>query len=1024
MVAMTDLTERGLESLIVRHLTGEDGLAATPLAQRIAEGPVTYGGSGYYLGAPADYDPATALDVAQLLTFLRATQGAKLAKLGIADPADPANTHRRDLLARLSRELTARGVVDVLRRGLKHRSEHLDLWFGTPTPGNDEAARLHRLNRLSVTRQLHFGQASQRPSIDLCVFVNGLPFATIELKNTFTGQDYRHAIEQYKRDRDPRELLFQPGRCAVHIALDELQAHTCTVLRGGGSKFLPFNRGHGDGAGNPPVGHGLRTSYVWEGILAPASLANILENFAHQVKKKAPKGDGLEVIWPRYHQLDAVRRLLEDVKTHGAGRRYLIQHSAGSGKSRTIAWLVTQLVGARGPGGGPAFNSVVVVTDRRLLDGQLGATVQATAQMRHLVARAESAQQLRQHLREGRKIIVTTVQKFPHIHEAIDDLKDRTFAIVIDEAHSGQGGRASTAVNAALGGSVVNRAPVATPTTDDTGGVDDPEDSVNNELERRIRDRKLLDTASYFAFTATPKNRTLELFGTPDPADGSVARRPFHAYSMKQAILEGFILDVLQNVTPIDSYYTLGSRIPDDPEFDAKRARRRLHRYVEGHPDALRAKAEIVAEHFLRNVAHRIGTKARAMIVCDGIANAIAWWRAISAALVERRSEWRAIIAFSGEHAVDGVPQTETSLNGFPSNDIAAKVCTDPYRILVCADKFQTGYDEPLMHTMYVDKMLSGVKAVQTLSRLNRACPDKHDTFVLDFRNPLQAIEDAFQPFYRATLLAAETDPNKLHDLKAELDAAGVYDQAMVDHFAKVFLSAAPREELEPLLSPAVEAYTNDLDSEQQIKFKGGVRTFCRTYDFLAAVLPWGHVAWESLSIFLSVLVHRLPAPLDEDLAKGILESVTLDAYRLEKRNTTRLLLVDDDGLIDPIPIGSAGGGKPEPEMDRLSNIIKAFNAEFGADLPEGAGPRLLQRLQDNVAPRVATDQRYVNAAANTPHNARSEHDAALGRAMETFLQEDITVYKMYVENQVFKSFVDNFVYRLNTEPPLAYPTA
>ena len=327
------------------------------------------------------------------------------------------------------------------------------------------------------------------------------------------------------------------------------------------------------------------------------------------------------------------------------------------------------------------------------------------------------------------------------------------------------------------------------------------------------------------------------------------------------------------------------------------------------------------------------------------------------------------------------------------------------------------------MHTMYVDKMLSGVKAVQTLSRLNRACPDKHDTFVLDFRNPLQAIEDAFQPFYRATLLAAETDPNKLHDLKAELDAAGVYDQAMVDHFAKVFLSAAPREELEPLLSPAVEAYTNDLDSEQQIKFKGSVRTFCRTYDFLAAVLPWGHVAWESLSIFLSLLVHRLPAPLDEDLAKGILESVTLDAYRLEKRNTTRLLLVDDDGLIDPIPIGSAGGGKPEAEMDRLSNIIKAFNAEFGADLPEGAGPRLMQRLQDNVAPRVATDQRYVNAAANTPHNARSEHDAALGRAMETFLQEDITVYKMYVENQVFKSFVDNFVYRLNTEPPLAYPT-
>ena len=703
------------------------------------------------------------------------------------------------------------------------------------------------------------------------------------------------------------------------------------------------------------------------------------------------------------------------MSTHGVGRRYLVQHSAGSGKSRTIAWFVNQLVGVRGPDGTPAFGTVIVVTDRRLLDSQLGATVQATAQMRHLVARADSAENLRQFLRDGRKVVVTTVQKFPFILNEIAELADRHFAIVIDEAHSSQGGRASAAVNRTLSGGTADASTVDTDADDVADG--DPEDYINDALTRRIRDRRFLDGASYFAFTATPKNRTLEMFGTPEAPDanGNVRHRPFHAYSMKQAIEEGFILDVLQNVTPIQSYYTLASRIADDPEFDAKRARSRLHRYVEGHPEALRTKAGIVVDHFLGSVAHRIGHRARAMVVCDGIGNAIAWWRAITAELVAQRSQWKAIIAFSGEHDVDGRKETEATLNGFPGSDIPEQVRTDPYRILVCADKFQTGYDEPLMQTMYVDKLLAGVKAVQTLSRLNRECPGKHDTFVLDFRNNLSAIKDAFQSFYRTTILAAETDPNKLHDLKATLDGAGVYDETEVDAFVRMFLSDAPRDQLEPLLNPAVEAYTHNLDSDQQIAFKGSARTFCRTYDFLGTVLSWGRTEWEKLSIFLNLLVPRLPAPEDEDLAKGILESVTLDTYRVERRNRTNILLQDQDAEIEPVPIGPPGGGKRDPEMDRLSNILNMFNAEFGNLFPEGAGERLVQHLHDNVAPRVAADQRYRNAATNTPQHALVEHDAAVGRAMQTFIEEDVQVYRVFEEDAAFRQFVLRAVYQLTS---------
>lgn len=1003
----TDTSEKGLETLIMRHMTGTDGLAVVP--NQAAERTPPYGGTGYIAGSAQDYDRAHALDVPQLFAFLRATQPEAFERLALADANDARDIKRLKFLTRLFGEIGKRGVIDVLRKGIEHHpAGHFALFYATPSPGNAKAERLHAENRFSITRQLAYSMDETRRALDLCLFINGLPIITFELKNSLTKQTVEDAVQQYKRDRDPREPLFEFGRCAVHFAVDDSEVRMCTELRGKGSWFLPFNKGHNDGAGNPPNRHGIKTDYLWKEVLTPGGLTNILENYAQIVEEKDPRTarKKRKQVWPRYHQLGVVRQALADLRAEGSGKRYLIQHSAGSGKSNSIAWLAHQLIGLRRDGEqatGEVFDSVIVVTDRRLLDQQIQITIKQFMQVGATVGHAERSGDLRKFIQDGKKIIVSTVQKFPFILDEIETEGGRTFAIVIDEAHSSQGGKTSAAISQALGA----------PAEDEDAGPD-PEDTVNAALEKRMAARKMLTNASYFAFTATPKNKTLEMFGEPLPpdAEGKVKHRPFHSYTMKQAVEEGFILDVLKAYTPVDSYYKLVKRTDDDPEFDTKRAKKKLRRYVESHDHAIQLKAEIMVDHFHEQViaTAKIGGQARAMVITSGIERAIQYYHAFKAYLAERKSPYQAIVAFSGEHEYHGANVSEASLNGFSSGDIAGKIQSDPYRFLICADKFQTGYDEPLLHTMYVDKPLSGIKAVQTLSRLNRAHPQKHDCFVLDFQNNSEAITFAFQDYYRTTLLAEETDPNKLHDLKAALDAAQVYLPEQVRQVVERFLGGADRDQLDPILDACVAVYVDRLDEDGQVDFKGKAKVFCRTYAFLSSVIPYSNAEWEKLSIFLDLLTPKLPVPKEEDLAKGILEAIDMDSYRVEKKAAMRIALADENAEIDPVPT-EGGGRRGEPELDRLSNILRTFNEQFGTLFADT--DRVAQRIRDDIAPKVAADPGYRNAKDNTPHTARIAHDQALGRVMHLLLKEDTEVYKQFVQNDSFKRFVGDMVYAI-----------
>lgn len=1002
----TDISEKGLETIIMRCMTGTDGLdhakdgiAETPdeLASRKA------GGTGYIAGFARDYERAHALDVPQLFEFLHSTKPKIFEKIGLGSYRDTKDINRLKFLTRISSEIGKRGVIDVLRKGIEHHPiGHIDLFYGTPSEGNVKAMELHAQNRFSITRQLAYSADETRRALDLCLFINGLPIATFELKNSLTKQTVEDAVEQYRRDRNSREKLFEFGRCIVHFAVDDSEVRMCTELKSKASWFLPFNKGYNDGAGNPPNPEGLKTDYLWKEMLTPAGLTNILENYAQivEVKNKKTGKKKRNQIFPRYHQLDVVRKALADVQERGGGKRYLIQHSAGSGKSNSIAWLAHQLISVKRTGK-EIFDSVIVVTDRRILDDQIQNTIKQFMQVKATVGHAESAGDLRKFIEQGKKIIVSTVQKFPFILDEIAAVSDKTFAIIIDEAHSSQGGKTSAAMSKTLGAGK-------------DGEETDPEDTINAALEARINARKMLTNASYFAFTATPKHKTLEMFGDelPRDAEGKVKHRPFHIYTMKQAIEERFILDVLKSYTPVNSYYKLVKTCTDDPKYDTKKARKKLRRYVESNDHAIRLKAEIMVDHFHEQVlaAGKIGGQARAMVVTSGIERAIQYYHAIKTYLLERKSQYEAIVAFSGEYEYNGSKVTEASLNGFSSGDIADRIQVDPYRFLICAEKFQTGYDEPLLHTMYVDKPLEGIKAVQTLSRLNRAHPQKHDCFVLDFQNDSESIRYAFQDYYRTTLLAEETDPNKLNDLKTALDSAQVYSPQQVDEIVGLFLGGAERDKLDPILDICVAVYKESLDEDQQVDFKSKAKALCRTYDFLASILPYNNQEWEKLSIMLNLLTPKLPAPQEPDLSKGILEAIDMDSYRVEKKAAMRIALADEDAEIEPVPM-EAEGRKKEPELDYLSNIIKTFNEQFGTLFTDA--DRVVKRIREDIAPKVAADTAYKNAKENTPHTARMAHDQALGKVMQLLLKEDTQVYKQFVENESFRRFVGDMVYTL-----------
>ena len=981
--------ENGLEALIVKWLVEQNG---------------------YEQGTNADYNREYAVDETRLFRFLQDTQPDAMEKLGVFK----TELKKKQFLNRLQGELAKRGVIDVLRNGIKVYPADLVMFYLTPTENNVKARLMHEKNIFSVTRQLQYSMDNTKLALDMCVFINGLPVITFELKNQLTKQNVDDAVFQYQTDRDPRELLFQFKRCMVHFAVDDARVKFCTKICGKDSWFLPFDKGYNDGAGNPPNPDGLMTDYLWKDILTKGKLCRIIENYAQVIEEVDPetKKKSVKQVFPRFHQLDAVEKMLADVKENGVGKRYLIQHSAGSGKSNSIAWLAHQLIGLE-KDGHPMVDSVIVVTDRRILDKQIRDTIKQFMQVSNTVAWAEHSGELRQSITSGKRIIVTTIEKFPFIVPEIGaEHKDHKFAIIIDEAHSGQSGRNSAQMNLALSGLA----------TDEQA---DNEDKINAMMEGR----KLLTNASYFAFTATPKNKTLETFGVPYQDGDEIKHRPFHVYTMKQAIQEGFILDVLKYYTPIDSFYKLMKTVDDDPMFDKKRAQKRLRSFVENNEYTVAQKAEMMVEHFHEQVIAKgkIGGQARAMVITQNIPRCVEYYYAITRALANRHSPYKAIIAYSGEYKYGTEEQALTcaARNGFPDAVIPKTFKTDPYRILVVADMFQTGFDEPLLHTMYVDKTLYDIKAVQTLSRLNRSHPKKYDTFVLDFANKTSIIEEAFSRYYRTTILSGETDPNKLYDIIAIMEDYQVYTQEHVDTLVNLYLDGADRDKLDPILDSCAAVYKSFDDEEDKIKFKSAAKSFCRTYGFLGAILPYGNAEWEKLSIFLNLLIPKLPAPREDDLSQGILDAIDLDSYRIEARETMSIKLEDENAEVAPVPAGKVGH-IIDPEMDLLSVILSDFNDMFGNINWNDADNVRRQILE--IPAMVSRDEKYQNAMKNSDkQNARMESERALQQVIFDIMADNMELFKQFQDNPSFKKWLADMVFNLTYNPegkPYAIPGA
>lgn len=964
----TDTSEKGLETLIVNHLRDQQG---------------------YTQGVSSDYNVNYALDCGRVESFLRSTQAEKVEQSQIF-----ANEHnKRQFFERLKSEITKRGVIDVIRNGIKHNIHTFYMYYPLPSELNETAARQYDKNIFCVIRQLHYSKTNIELSLDVAVFLNGMPIITFELKNQFTKQNVTNAITQYRKDRDPKDPIFTPKRCVVHFAVDDDQVMMCTELKGLSSWFLPFNKGNEGGAGNPVNPNGLKTAYLWEETLSKKSLSDILENYAQVVKikdKKTGKVKKEACIFPRYHQLDAVRYFLSQTKEQGIGQRFLIQHSAGSGKSNTITWLAYQLVGLL-KDGHAVVDSVIVVTDRVNLDKQIKDNILLYNKLKGKVGWASSSKELRTELQAGKKIVITIVHKFSYILDEIGStLKDKKFAIIIDEAHSSQSGSLSSKMNAVLGGNHTDE--------------EDLEDKLNNIIESR----KMVKNANYYAFTATPKNKTLEMFGRSfKKEDGETGHCPHHLYTMRQAIQEGFIMDVLQHYTPYQSYYKVVKKDEElDPEFDRKQAQGKLRWWVESRPETVDKKATIIVKHFLEQVAGKgkLGGEARAMVVTAGIERAIDYYYAIKKKLEENGSKYKAIIAFSGEKDYHGEKCTESSINGFSSSEIEEMMETEPYRILVVADKFQTGYDQPLLHTMYVDKAISDIKAVQTLSRLNRCHPKKQDTFVLDFANDPDDIQIAFQKYYKATSLTRETDPNKLNDLISSIEETQIYTMEEVRTYNEKYYGNAPRAEIDPIIDTCVERF-KELDDEDQIKCKGNIKTFIRTYTFLAAILPYGSTEWEMLNTFYEFLLPKLPKLPFEDWAEGLLESINFDQLRVEKKAEKQITLENVDSEIDPIPTSEVNGGKREPDLVTLTTILDEFNTRFGGI--DWAYPDKVRSEIEALPAQLAQDEPFRNAVLQSnAMNIQIQGGEVLQQLILNNMAAQTELSRYFFQNEEFRNFI------------------
>lgn len=894
---------------------------------------------GYAEGNAADYSRELGMFKYDILKFLQDSQPKRWEKIAAIHGDDTDNR----VIQRLYKELDLRGALDVLRNGFTDYGVRFQMAFFRPASTlNPEASALYDKNSLKVYRQIYYSDKVKN-SVDVVLALNGLPIATMELKNQFTGQDVSNALKQYANTRDNREVLFAfKKRCLVHFAIDQDEVFMTTKLDGGKTYWLPFNKGYNKGKGNPPIEGNYRTSYMWEDVLRKDSWMEIIQRFIHlQVKEIESEGKIFkkeQLIFPRYHQLDAVRSISEAVLTRGVGKDYLIQHSAGSGKSNTIAWLSYRLSGLHNSKNERMFDSVIVITDRQVLDRQLQNTIYQFEHKSGLVQRIDKdSSQLANSLEQGANIIITTLQKFPYVIGKIGELPSRKYAIIIDEAHSSQGGEASKKMKEILAVKTLEDAEKAEQDDDYTG-----DDFIREQIEQSAASRGKQPNMSFFAFTATPKYKTLEVFGEKDDAGKP---KPFHLYSMRQAIEEGFILDVLQNYTTYELYYKLTKAIEDDPKLNKKKASKAIGRAISLHPYNLAQKAEVIIEHFRNVVSKKIGGKAKAMLVCGSRLHAKRYYEEFNTYIFDKGydKEIKILVAFSGRVKDDNTnPEgvSEPELTGYSEKEVPGIFEKDEYKILIVADKYQTGFDQPLLHTMYVDKKLSGVKAVQTLSRLNRTHPGKEDTFVLDFVNDRQTILDSFQYYYEVTTTEDETDINHLFDLKNRLDQFDVYWEAEVNAFAEVYFNPTSKfnnptqqKYLYSFTDNAVDRYKAINGEEKQDEFKKGLRTWTNLYAFLSQIMPFTDVELEKFYAYAKLLQTRLPK---RDLSEALYidDEIALEYYRLQKIKEGAIeLQKGETGAISGAT--EAGLKRLKEEEALLSEIINVLNDRFGTEFTE-----------------------------------------------------------------------------------------
>lgn len=963
-----DTTERAMESLIESYLVENHGF------QRRTH---------------SDYDRELCLDKSSLLNFIITTQPEKWQRLREQHGERTAEM----FLSRVKNEIERRGTLDVLRKGITDYGVSFDLFYPMPVSRlNELYAKLYQGNIFSVIRQLYFS-TKNNDSIDLVIFINGLPIITMELKDRISGSGYtvEDAKKQYMRTRDPREPLFRFRRCLVHFAVDQDLVYMTTKLEGPRTKFLPFNKGRDNGAGNPDS-EGFRTSYLWEDILSRESISDLLAHFLtyETVYEEGKQTGETKLIFPRYHQLDAVRKLVATSRS-GKNRNYLIQHSAGSGKSNTIAWLAHRLISLHDDSDRNILDSVIVVTDRKVLDRQLQNTVLQFEQARGVVVNIDKrSAQLKDALEKGAKIIVTTLQKFPRIVDQVKEMPSHNFAVIIDEAHSSQTGENSKYMKLVLTARGLEDAE-AEDTEEET-----TEDVIIREMEARGRQQNV----SYYAFTATPKDKTLELFGDKQK-DGSYL--PFHLYTMKQAIEEGFILDVLRNYTTYKTYFALLKKIKDDPNYDKAKAESLLKAFVDLSEHSINKKVEIIIEHFVENVRGKIPNRnglgqAKAMIVTRSRLHAVRYKIACDSYIRKHGYRMKTLVAFSGT-VVDpetGEEYTEASMNSISEAQTAETFKVNDYKILIVANKFQTGFDEPLLYAMYVDKKLSGVAAVQTLSRLDRVYPGKEEPIVIDFANDSDTIRKAFEKYYSETYLMEGTDPNILYDQERQIKDRHVFTDEDIENFAKLFFDRRTRQDkLEPILNQAV-MYFNDLDLHEQETFRKLLRNFVRTYAFLSQIVPFRDAQLEKLYAYARMLLRKLPVRHDS-LPVEVLSQVDMESYRIEMVARQQIRLQEGQGSLKSRESIEYGGRLVIQES--LSKIIQSLNDRYGTDFTEEDKvilSRLKEKLESNEALRTS-------ARINSRDKLKLSFNEMFDQTLLDFVGQHFDFYKKLNDNKDLK---------------------